>query len=756
MKRFLLSSLLASSLYADLSITQTENSIIFDGSEYLDNMKYMFLYKNDSYFKALTNTATYSIDLETGRYKAIVLLDNNQGIVVNTFEYIAPNDVRNIAPELDLKMIQTDMGMNFDLTGSVDTDGYIASYNAYIYDENGKFTGNHFNSTTALLDLEPGEYKIIVVIKDDDGEKTLKTFYFTVEAPQTTNETDETINGPDYTLGTPSVVVKSNIKSSEYYYRFDFHDNIGSWAAYEQGWTGEGVQVAVIDSGIDTDHTDLDDNIASVNHISSYTSGEDDYRHGTMVAGVIAAEKNDYGIHGVAYDADIHSIKVLNKYGGGTQNGVAAGVDIATSLGVKVSNLSLGSTRSGDISSYISAYNEAILADNSIIVAAGNEGTQCTFNGTSFSGCHFPAALPLVDPTLLEGDGAWIVVGSSSSNGTISDFSNTAGLMKDFFMVAPAGSSEYGELITTTGIEDATVDGTWSSYGTSFAAPMVTGAFALLSQKYPYLVGTEIRDILFASATDLGEEGVDDIFGHGELNIEKAMAPIGELKIPVGTTVNSQTISVTNTSMLTSSSIGLDLTNLPNIVTLDSYNRGYSIDVSAAQTKTEYKYDIDDYAVMTLGDFGMNNTLLALNQGTQNFALGHRFKYADILFGMEDGVFGSTGTGATELSGDTYYTTINTNFKSFDFGLTYGYSNPNVGGMFKNISSVHGVSAKIGYTNGGFSIGVKSPMAVVSGSIDVEAPTVRAMDGSIGTETSKLSMIGSRETELYVSYTVSF
>ena len=73
--------------------------------------------------------------------------------------------------------------------------------------------------------------------------------------------------------------------------------------------------------------------------------------------------------------------------------------------------------------------------------------------------------------------------------------------------------------IITTG------DGT----GTSFAAPRVTGAAALVRHKFPNLTASQLKQVLLQTATDLGAEGVDEIYGHGKLNVQGALSPIGNV-----------------------------------------------------------------------------------------------------------------------------------------------------------------------------------------------------------------------------------
>jgi len=124
-------------------------------------------------------------------------------------------------------------------------------------------------------------------------------------------------------------------------------------AAYARGATGNGIKVAVLDTGIDINflgnvyHTELDDNVASFTTgsdlIASDNFPNDEHGHGSHVAGIIAGENNGSGYHGVAYDADLYIYKVLNDSGSSVGNSVANGVNKARTDGVDIMNLSLGS-----------------------------------------------------------------------------------------------------------------------------------------------------------------------------------------------------------------------------------------------------------------------------------------------------------------------------------------------------------------------------------------------------------------------------
>src|SRR6185503_19300873 len=108
--------------------------------------------------------------------------------------------------------------------------------------------------------------------------------------------------------------------------------------------------------------------------------------------------------------------------------------------------------------------------------------------------------------------------GALDKNGTtIADFSDKAGTGKNFYLMA-------------VGVDDRAPDEQGTQYlwsGTSFSAPTISGAVALMAQSFPNLTGKQIVDILFKSADDLGAPGVDTVFGHGRLNIATAFQPIG-------------------------------------------------------------------------------------------------------------------------------------------------------------------------------------------------------------------------------------
>ena len=137
--------------------------------------------------------------------------------------------------------------------------------------------------------------------------------------------------------------------------------------------TGQGIKVAIIDSGIDEDHLDLAGNIkGGINTINPNKKWDDDYGHGTHVAGTVAALNNEIGVVGVAPDAHLYAVKVLNRRGIGFLSDVIKGLQWSIDNGMQVANMSLGT------SDHNKSYHDAIIAAYNagitIVAAAGNDG----------------------------------------------------------------------------------------------------------------------------------------------------------------------------------------------------------------------------------------------------------------------------------------------------------------------------------------------------------------------------------------------
>jgi len=216
--------------------------------------------------------------------------------------------------------------------------------------------------------------------------------------------------------------------------------------------TGDGVTVAVIDTGIDMNHPDLAGNIdaaKSKTFVTRTSTPDDDNGHGCHVAGTIAAEDNTIGVIGVAPGATLIAIKVLDKRGSGYWSDVASGIAWADEKGANIANMSLGGGASTTVEdACTSAANGGVL----LIAAAGNSGD----GDSATDEIGYPAAYSTV-----------VSVGATTSNDGIASFSSSN---SDVEVSAPGS----GIPSTYKGDTYATLS------GTSMASPHAAGMAALL------------------------------------------------------------------------------------------------------------------------------------------------------------------------------------------------------------------------------------------------------------------------------------
>jgi len=374
---------------------------------------------------------------------------------------------------------------------------------------------------------------------------------------------------------------------------------IGASSVYADGASGSGVVVAVVDTGVITNHTELDANISPLSidvvrddtPIASGGTLTDEDGHGTFVSGVIAAERNDLLTHGVAFDATILAIRTDTRITDTTLCGstdptcsvfnisdVAAGIDYAAGK-AHVINLSLGipgTTISDTLgSSFETSLINAMGAGAIIVVAIGNESAAEPALPAGYAG-----------DARVNASGQMIAVGAVDSTGTITSFSNNCGSAMDYCLMAPG-------------------DNIWSTYnngsialgsGTSFAAPYVSGSAALLIQLWPTLAPADVVSILLNSATDLGAAGVDPVYGHGLLNLQAALAPAGTLSVPLTASTAGDSVPLSGTSLSLGTAFGDALANselLTRSFALDDYDRNYGVDLNDLVVHVPRRFGFD-------------------------------------------------------------------------------------------------------------------------------------------------------------------
>jgi phosphoheptose isomerase len=261
---------------------------------------------------------------------------------------------------------------------------------------------------------------------------------------------------------------------------------IGADKVWESN-NGQGVKVAIIDTGVQIDHPDLRANIlAGYDFVNEDSNATDDNGHGTHVAGIVAATLNQAGTVGASPGGKILPVKVLNNQGYGYLSDVVEGIYFATDNGARVINMSLSTTTDS-----VTLRNAVTYAANKgvlLVAAAGNDGG---------APCAYPGAYSSV-----------VCVVATDSNNQLASFSNLGGEL------AAPGVSNYSTFLG-------------SSYrylsGTSMASPHVAGSAAILMSACSTCTTTEIREILRNTAVDLGDQGKDILFGYGLVDIFSAV-----------------------------------------------------------------------------------------------------------------------------------------------------------------------------------------------------------------------------------------
>jgi len=291
---------------------------------------------------------------------------------------------------------------------------------------------------------------------------------------------------PDSLLGTPGADIKAT-------------------AAWEETQGKDGVIIGIIDTGVDLTHPDLRNKIigSGRDFYDNDFDASDDHGHGTMVAGVAAAESdNDEGIAGVAWNCKILPVKVLSRFGAGYEDIIAQGIIWAVDNGASVLNLSWGGPEAGETLRLAVKY----AYDKNVFVtaAAGNENTAV----------FYPAAF----------DDTTCAVAATDCNDQRTTWSNFG---PEIDVAAP------GEKIVTTfpvSLTDPKLPPyVMNAWGTSIASAHVAGLAALIKSVKPWLKPAEIRAIIRYSADDVNAglyKGKDDFIGYGRINMERALVPL--------------------------------------------------------------------------------------------------------------------------------------------------------------------------------------------------------------------------------------
>ncbi len=267
--------------------------------------------------------------------------------------------------------------------------------------------------------------------------------------------------------------------------------------AWSRGFRGQGVKVAVLDTGIAA-HPDLVIS-GGVSFVPGVVSFNDGHSHGTHCAGIIGARNNFIGVIGVAPLASLYAVKVLSDAGSGNTSWILAGMAWAKNNGMNVVSMSLGSSSCQSVA-YTNAVAQLNVAGVTVVCASGN-GFQ-----SGFPCVGSPANSP-----------GTLAVGAVDANKVIAPFSSRG------TQCCPPGANPVSISAPGVSINSTVLANAYGiKSGTSMACPHVAGAAALVKQRFPFFTPAQVRAKLLSTAADLGVPGNDPVYGSGLLNCNAA------------------------------------------------------------------------------------------------------------------------------------------------------------------------------------------------------------------------------------------
>jgi hypothetical protein len=315
---------------------------------------------------------------------------------------------------------------------------------------------------------------------------------------------------------------------------------IGADLVHESGNRGGGVKVAIIDTGIDYTHPDLANNfdiiVKGYDFVNDNDTPMDDNGHGTHVAGIVAALDNNIGVVGVAPEAELYALKVLDATGIGYVSDVILAIQWASDPDgdgsandrLDIINMSLGADVGNIFLKWACnlAYRDGLL----LVAAAGNYGAVC-----------YPAAYSSV-----------VAVSATDKEDNLASFSSTGSQVE----LAAPGDSIYSTYLNNV----YKILG-----GTSMSSPHVAGTAALVWADKPGWSNKKIRAQLQDTADDLGEPGRDSEYGYGLVNAAEAVG-VGTPPPDTGTIAGNMT-DATNSSAIEGAMVVVVGTTLPEATT---------------------------------------------------------------------------------------------------------------------------------------------------------------------------------------------
>ena len=605
-----------------------------------------------------------------------------------------------------------------------------------------------------------------------DGETVVETTELSRVLIVVEEETEQVIVdlGPDHAdMGTRTsgyVADASHYRTDEFAYLGSKSLSVSNFdVAYSRGWTGKGSTIVIADTGANTGHVDLDGNIK---HTNDFTGNgiNNSATHGTHVAGIAGAERNGVGGHGAAFDADLAIAKVSSGTSYSFSNAIKAAAwgktigSVAINVSAEVNydtgfRKSIVKTAPGVYHSthwfygengYNGAVNEAVkwksaLGDEQVLVkAAGNAGWDYS------AGMNQMATATDTNGNLIL-DGQMIVVGNwDQNNNQINSSSNKAGTvcatMQNNVCIDAAKIKDYYIMANGTAITSTATNGGYTTMsGTSMAAPVVTGAIAVLHQMWPHMKGKHLVQLVLVTGNKDIAGYNENIHGQGLLDMDTATQPVGATGIPTSGRTNGGVSAVAGGANVAGVAAS-QMQALTSVMVLDSFERDFYIDLG------DMTQDVDTRTASVAEQMGAVNYFAGYMNKDQHVAVPFALTENS---NIEIGVGNSTGhylgnsfqgTLGTSTDSNTVYANYNYTNGGFYAQAGIGYTSVNFDmskSMMVSAENVISTTATAGYEfapTEGHTLGfaVSQPVTVESARFTYKLPTSRTLDGDVNTE----------------------
>ena len=492
------------------------------------------------------------------------------------------------------------------------------------------------------------------------------------------------------------------IKSSYVYQRnYKQYDNINFAYAVARGLSGENITINIIDD-FNTYHGN------TVYEIAHNIASDADIVKTNIATSGNTLQSYDYIAN------SINTSGAFDIYNASWQIPSSDTVNAARAIYDSPNNTKTYATAQDymyDITSYnfiTQIRNSAIDNDSVFVWAAGNESK--TESGAL-------SALPLAFPELM---GHFVNVVAVDNNNNLAWYSNQCGITQNYCIAAPGSG-------WNTNAEDY-------ASGTSFAAPVISGAIATIKEVFPYMDATKITQLLFVTAQDLGETGVDSVYGWGLLDMEKATRPVGTPKI----VLSNETILPLNLSAVSGSAATAIKNANVKIAFVDDFGRAFTTNLS------------DNINIIPYGR-GFEKLTESENDSV--------ILFDSIEFGSKQNhMLESSGLVSTKSNSLTnfigYKNEFNLNNIRFYQTARFGLTNPTAdeNSLISGFSNIYSTSLKMGAEFGKLALEVAMPDTIVSGDMYLNTPVAMDNSGKLIYNNTAISLTNRPSVEYTIKY----